>query len=81
LRCFSLVRATYQSTWLREIGALESYLRHGDRLAASSVIRELSRPRKFDALLHFIRSIREDVAGPGDSPAAGKSASRASRHV
>jgi hypothetical protein len=43
------------------MGALDINLRHCERLAACGVVRELRRPRTFEALPEVIRRIKEDA--------------------
>jgi energy-coupling factor transporter ATP-binding protein EcfA2 len=65
----SLVRLTYQASWMHESGASGTNLLQCAALARSGVVRRLVRRRSFDALPDVIRFIESDVrAASRDQP-------------
>jgi energy-coupling factor transporter ATP-binding protein EcfA2 len=57
----SLVRLTYQASWMHESGVSGANLLHCGALARSGVVRRLHRRRSFSALPEVIRFIEADV--------------------
>jgi hypothetical protein len=58
----SLVRHTYQSSWMHESGASGANLLNCGALVRSGVVRKLYRRRSFETLPDVLRMIEEDIA-------------------
>ena len=57
----TLVRLTYQASWMHETGVSGPNLQHCGALARSGVVRRLQRRRSFDALPDVLRFIAADA--------------------